>query len=147
MAVLGNATYPLTYDSSSPDSVTLVDGEYRAAAAPDSSQETVVTLTEHLAVGQLEDGQTMAAVVLTTSTGGSGTFYDLAVATLQDGAISSIATAYLGDRVTIQSVSIVDDLIVVEMLTQGPDEPMCCGTMPVVQSFHLVDGTLEPVAG
>lgn len=147
LVALGNATYPLGDDGSSPDSVTLVNGEYRAPAAADSAQETVVALAGHSAVGQLEDGQTMAAVVLTSSSGGSGTFYYLAAATIENGAVTSVATTFLGDRVIINSVDVVDGMIVVDMVTQGPEDAFCCPTMPVVQSYHLVDGVLEPVQG
>jgi heat shock protein HslJ len=114
----------------------LVGGEYREQAAPGSATETVVMLTEHVAYGQL-DGQEAAAVILVTDPGGSGTFYDLAAVVEQDGQPVNIATTLLGDRAQIQALSIAGNEIVVEMITHGPDDPMCCPTQQVVQTYAL----------
>jgi len=119
----------------------LVDGEYREQAAPGSATETVVMLTEQVAYDQL-DGQEAAAVVLVTDPGGSGTFYDLAVVVEQDGQPVNVATTLLGDRAQIQALSIADNEVIVEMITHGPDDPMCCPTQQVVQTYALRDGEL-----
>jgi heat shock protein HslJ len=114
----------------------LVDGEYREPAAPGSATETVVTLTEQVAYGEL-NGQDAAAVVLVTDPGGSGTFYDLAIVMEEGGQPVNVATTSLGDRVQIQALTIVGNEIVVEMVNQGPDDPMCCPTQQVVQTYAL----------
>jgi heat shock protein HslJ len=124
----------------------LTDGEYREQAAPGSATETVVTITEHIAHGQL-DGQDAAAVVLVTDPGGSGTFYDLAVVVEQDGAPVNVASTMLGDRVQIKAVSIVGNEIIVEMVTHGPDDPMCCPTQDVVQTYVLEEQELVQTSG
>ena len=114
----------------------LVNGEYREQAAPGSATETVVLLTGDAAHGQL-NGQDAAAVILVTDPGGSGTFYDLAVVVEQEGQPVNIATAFLGDRARINSLSIAGNEIVVDMITHGPDDAMCCPTQNVVQTFAL----------
>jgi heat shock protein HslJ len=114
----------------------LVDGEYREPAAPGSATETVVRLTDHVAHGEL-NGQDAAAVVLVTDPGGSGTFYDLAVVTEQGGQPVNVAITLLGDRVQIQALTIVGNEIIVEMVNQGPEDPMCCPTQQVVQTYAL----------
>jgi heat shock protein HslJ len=114
----------------------LTDGEYREQAAPGSATETIVRLTEYVAYGQL-NGQDVAAVVLVTDPGGSGTFYELALVVEQDGRPVHIASAPLGDRSQIVSLSIAGNEIIVEMVTHGPDDPMCCPTQQVVQSYAL----------
>jgi heat shock protein HslJ len=114
----------------------LVDGEYRESAAPGSATETIVQLTDHVAYGDL-NGRDAAAVVLVTDPGGSGTFYDLAVVMEEDGQPVNVATTSLGDRVEIQALSIVGNEIIVEMVNQGPDDPMCCPTQQVVQTYAL----------
>ena len=124
----------------------LTDGEYREQAAPGSATETVVMITEHIAHGQL-NGQDAAAVVLVTDPGGSGTFYDLAVVVEQDGAPVNVATTLLGDRVQIKAVSIVGNEIIVEMVTHGPDDPMCCPTQDVVQTYALEGQELVQTSG
>ena len=124
----------------------LTDGEYREQAAPGSATETVVMITEHIAHGQL-NGQDAAAVVLITDPGGSGTFYDLAVVVEQDGAPVNVATTLLGDRVQIKAVSIVGNEIIVEMVTHGPDDPMCCPTQDTVQTYALEGQELVKTSG
>jgi heat shock protein HslJ len=114
----------------------LTDGEYREQAAPGSATETIVTLTDYIARGQL-NGQEAAAVILVTDPGGSGTFYDLAVVVEQDGQPVNVATTLLGDRVQINALSIENNEIVVDMVTHGPEDPMCCPTQNVVQTYTL----------
>jgi heat shock protein HslJ len=114
----------------------LTDGEYREQAAPGSATETVVQITPYVAYGQL-DGQQAAAVILVTDPGGSGTFYDLAVVVEQGGQPVNIATTSLGDRVQVNSLAIAGNEIVVDMITQGPEDPMCCPTQNVVKTYAL----------
>jgi heat shock protein HslJ len=114
----------------------LTDGEYREQAAPGSATETVVQITPYVAYGQL-NGQEAAAVILVTDPGGSGTFYDLAVVVEQDGQPVNIATTSLGDRVQVNSLVIAGNEIVVDMITQGPEDPMCCPTQNVVKTYAL----------
>jgi heat shock protein HslJ len=138
---LANATYQSQYTKSG--EATLVDGEYREQAAPGSATETVVMLTEHMAVVELEDGQPAAAVILVTDPGGSGTFYDLHVLIASDGEPTDIATAFLGDRVQIDSLSVNEDgVIAVDMITHGPDDPLCCPTLHVLQTYVVQRGEL-----
>lgn len=138
----------MTYQSSVTESgeVTLVDGEFRAPAAPGSASEIVVTLTGPVAYGQLADGQEAAAVILASSGGGSGTFIDLALVVDQDGQPVNIATTMLGDRVQVNSVAFQDGQIVVDMITQGPDDPMCCPTQQVLQTYALEGDSLTLVS-
>jgi hypothetical protein len=133
--VLANMAYQSEFTESG--TAPLVDGEYREQAAPGSASEIVVRLTDHVAFGQLADGREAAAVVLTTETGGSGTFYDLAVVVEEDGQPVNVATTSLGDRVKIENLAFVGGEILVEMVTQGPDDPMCCPTQRVVQTYEL----------
>jgi heat shock protein HslJ len=114
----------------------LENGEYRAPAAPGSASEIVISLTEYMAVGELA-GQPAAAVVLYSSGGGSGTFVELHVMVELDGHPYDAAWMQLGDRVQINSLAIEDNQIVVDMVTHGPDDPMCCPTQQVVQTYAL----------
>lgn len=131
---LENLTYQSEYTQDG--TATLVDGQYREAAAPGSATEIVVTLTDQRTSAEL-NGEPAAAVVLVTEPGGSGTFYYLAVVTEQDGVWTNVASILLGDRVQVNSVAINDNLIWVDMVTHGPDDPLCCPTQQVVQSYGL----------
>lgn len=120
----------------------LENGEYSEQAAPGSATQTSVTLTDHVAFGEL-NGEPAAAVVLVTDPGGSGTFYSLHVVVNQDGELVDIANTDLGDRVQINSLVIEEGEIVVDMVTQGPDDPMCCPTQEVVKRYELQDELVE----
>ncbi|MFN2201938.1 MAG: SH3 domain-containing protein [Caldilineaceae bacterium] len=137
---LANMTYAseFTADGTAP----LVDGTYEEAAAPGSATKTTVTLLpEYTATGEL-NGEPASAVVLATDPGGSGTFIDLAVVMDENGGPVNVATTSLGDRTQVISVTIENNQIVVDMITHGPDDPMCCPTLEVVQSYELQDGQL-----
>jgi hypothetical protein len=54
-----------------------------------------------------------------------------------------IANTDLGDRVQINSLVIEEGEIVVDMVTQGPDDPMCCPTQEVVKRYELQDELVE----
>jgi heat shock protein HslJ len=132
--VLANVEYQSQFTASG--TAPLQDGEYREQAAPGSATETVVMLTDYVAYGDL-NGQQAAAVILVTDPGGSGTFYDLAVVVEKNGQPANIATTLLGDRVQINSVTIEGNEIIVDMVQQGPDDPMCCPTQHVVKTYSL----------
>ena len=125
-----------------PGSAKLSDGEYREPAAPGSAIETVIKLTDFIAFGELND-QPVAAVVLVTEPGGSGTFYDLALVAVVDGNPVNVTSTSLGDRVIVNSITIEDNEIVVDLVTHGPDDPMCCPTHKAIQRYALDDGRLK----
>lgn len=143
MDALKNLSYQGT--SAMEESVQLVDGVYEYEPAPGSAARGYVQTTDQVAVGEL-NGQPAAAMVLVSSAGGSGVFYDLAVVAEQDGQWTNVATTYLGDRVGINSVVIENNQIVVDMITQGPNDPMCCPTEQVVVTYELQDDQLVEVS-
>ncbi len=123
--------------------VQLVDGMYREPVAEDSATELVVMLTNHAVFGDVTgDDIEDAVVVLVSQPGGSGSFYDLAVVRKQGEALTHMARILLGDRVQIKSMHIENGEIIVDMLTQGPDDPMCCPTQYVSNRYALESGEL-----
>ena len=114
----------------------LTNGEYSESVAPGSATKTSVKLTDHTAFGYI-DGKPAAAVILVTDPGGSGTFYYLALVTESEGKLTNIATTLLGDRVQINSLAVKEGKMILDMITQGPDDPFCCPTQRVVQVYAL----------
>ena len=141
--MLKNMAYSSQWGESG--TVELTDGEYRVQAAPGSASEIVVQIVEPIAHGEL-NGQPAAAVVLASSGGGSGTFMDLAVVVAQDGQPVNVASTSLGDRTQIKSVTIENNYIVVDMVTHGPDDPMCCPTQQAVKTYDLEGDQLVEVS-
>jgi heat shock protein HslJ len=132
--VLRNMAYQSPFTRSG--TALLRDGTYREPAAPGSASAIEVTLTAHIAYGRLGGDET-AAVVLVTTTGGTGTFYDLAVVADRAGKAVNIARQPLGDRVKIESLEIRDEEMVVVMVRAGPRDPLCCPSQRVVRRFVL----------
>ena len=126
--------------------VTLSDGEYREPAAPGSASETVVKLSDKRAFG-LIDRRDTGAVVLVTSAGGTGTFYDLALLIKEPGGWVNRDVAFLGDRVKVHSLEVKDNHFVITMTTHGPGDAMCCPTLEVEKFFAVEGNRLVPVAG
>ncbi len=148
---LANMEYKSEYTAGG--TAPLEDGTYSEEAAPGSASKIEVSLTDQVAVGEL-NGQPAAAVVLVTNPGGSGTFYDLAVVMEQDGTPVNVATTSLGDRVQINSIAIEDNQVVVDMVQSGPTDPMCCPTEHVINTYALegdelveTSSTLVPMVG
>ena len=138
---LKNAEYQSEWTQSG--KAPLADGEYSESAAPGSATKTVVKLTDRMAFGSLGSAQEAAAVILVTDPGGSGTFYYLSVVVIQDDALVNVATTLLGDRVKINSLSIEDGHVALNMITHGPDDPLCCPTQRVAQTYALQGDQLE----
>jgi hypothetical protein len=124
--------------------VQLSYGQYRESIAPGSATETVVKLGEEIAYGEIS-GLDAAAVILFTNSGGSGTFFDLALLVRMNTGWINTDVAFIGDRVTVHSLTFEDEAIIVDMTTHGPDDPMCCPTVRQEQRFTVKDNRLVKV--
>jgi hypothetical protein len=125
-----------------PCTVQLSNGEY-FEPIENSAAYLTVRLANYAAFGDLDNDEVEeAVVVLITDTSGSGTFYDLAVVKNHAGDLINTAITLLGDRIQISSLSVEYGVIVVDMLTAGPDDPLCCPNTPVVQRYQLSGGEL-----
>lgn len=139
IAALRNAQIAGIYDTV----VQLADGHYEGAPFVEggASRPTVDFLNDIYAFGDLNgDGVDDAAIFVAENSGGSGVFTYIAAMLNQNGVPVNVGTAFLGDRSELVSVSIKDGVIAVDMVTQGPDDPMCCATLEVVKKFELQDG-------
>ena len=125
--------------------MTLSHGEYREPAAPGSASEIIVKLSDNKVFGMVNGRETGAAVIF-TSTGGTGTFYDLALLSREAEGWVNADTVLLGDRVMVHSVEIKNDHIVVIMTTHGPHDFMCCPTIGVKRRFAIEGNHFVSVA-
>ncbi len=137
----------MTYQSALTPSgmVTLTDGMYLQTIGEGATDQIATMFSDRIATGDL-NGEFSAATVLATNTGGSGVFMELAVVQMVDGKPTNVATTSLGDRVRIYSLAIESNQILVEMVTHGPDDPMCCPTQHVMAAYELQNGELKQVA-
>ncbi|HEY9625782.1 MAG TPA: hypothetical protein V6C84_00635 [Coleofasciculaceae cyanobacterium] len=137
---LKNATYTIPQNPSyaTPEmiSVKLTNGRYEDAARQLSL--TFATQRGTFVFGDLNGDRIEDAVsLLTLNTGGSGVFTYLVASVNQEGTLKPSIPVLLGDRIQFQSMAIESGQINVSMVTQGPNDPMCCPTLAVTHSFSL----------
>ena len=138
-AALRNTTYASPYLEEG--TVRLVDGVFQ-----DPARRVVVSLLPEYAVGDLDgDAAPDAVVVLATNTGGTGTFHDLYFVRNTERDPRGTISRFLGDRVPVDRVRIVNGVIELDMTMHGPADPMCCPTVSATRRFRLEDGELEEI--
>lgn len=117
--------------------VDLVDG---GATTPDGARVTL--LAAYSAQGDFDaDGRDETAVLVVAEPGGTGVFLNLlAFRAGPDGAPLQVGDRLLGDRQEIHRFESVSDSLLVEITTQGPDDPVCCPTRRAQQIWLLRDG-------
>ncbi len=93
------------------------------------------------------DGKQDAAFLVTENPGGSGTFYYLVVALKTDKGYDGLKPAFLGDRITPESVKSENGNIVVNYLDRKLTEPMVTvPTVETIRTFKIVNGDLTEVS-
>lgn len=138
IAQLKNATVP-DFTSDITKNVTLLNGHYNV-----ESRSIVLDTQEHAyASANLigDEGQDIVAI-LSYSGGGSGIFDLVTVFENNNGMPKYIDAYEFGDRQVINNVTVKEGVISIDYITQGPGDPMCCGTLHKVSNFKLVDGKL-----
>ncbi len=147
IAELKNATYTIkdfAVDNGGSDSVTLVDGKYAykdPTNPPNPSNYTVEYLTS--ATGDLNgDGVLDAAVILLANTSGTGAFFYLAAMVGGNGTLENTDTIYLGDRVVVETITIQDRMVNLQMIVHGPQDGLCCPSVKTTQTYLFDNGRL-----
>jgi heat shock protein HslJ len=124
---LKRATYTGISEIRTP--VTLQNGRWTGApSAPGAASRPMVELaSDFRIVGDLDgDGIDDAVVLLTYTSGGSGSVSYLAVMSRRNGAVRNIATSALGDRVQLRSVQINNRKLLVSGIRAGKNDAACC---------------------
>ncbi len=140
---VANGTYTIEQRT-----VTLRDGVFEEPAAPGSAAKITTRLLDARDVGDLAGkGLRDAAVVLTQTGGGSGTFYYL-VAVLNAGSGKGTATpaVLLGDRIGVEGIGIASGKITVRLMVRGPGEPFAAApSLRATRIFEVKAGALSEV--
>jgi len=142
---VANATYPSQFVVSG--QVTLSDGTYEEPTEPGAASRVRVALGDEVAFGAIGDHERAAALILRTTTGGSGTFVNLAAVPFDDDTPGQAVAAFLGDRVKVKSLKLEDGQIVIDLVTHAPDDPMCCPTDEKTEHFVWKGDMLVPMGG
>jgi Tol biopolymer transport system component len=133
---LKNAEYQVEFTTSG--KAKLTDGTYQEQATPGSATQTTIKLSDAVVFADLNgDGVADAVVILITDPGGSGIFYHLAVVLNRNGTPQHVASLLLGDRIQIKEMMFAGGEIVLNMITHGPRDPMCCPTLAVTRRYKF----------
>lgn len=141
---VANATY--TGLAGIPETVTLTDGKWEGEPpAEGSSSLPAAYLSKQLTTrGDMNgDGKPETAAIVVTTSGGSGSFFNLIVFSEIDSRLVQLASRFLGDRLRIRSLEIVEGALRMVSIEHGEDEAMCCPTQRVDRVFALAGSGLE----
>lgn len=142
---LAEATYTGIYE----EPVTLTNGKWEGKPFTENSasRPSVSLVGNFHKTGELTgDGKEVAVVMLTESSGGSGTFQYLAVVGRTGGKLTNMGTAPVGDRVQTIRAWIENESILMDVVQAGPDDAMCCPTQVTHRVWQLRSGNLEEVS-
>jgi heat shock protein HslJ len=147
---LKNTTYTGLETDTGP--VTLKDGRWEGKPFVEggASRPTVTLMRDFRLTGDLDgDGSDEAAVLLAEDSGGSGTFYYLAVVARRNGKLHNVATQGIGDRLQLRDAEIEGKRIVLELVQAGPRDAACCPGDLVRRAWTLSPAGLkeQPVCG
>ena len=98
---------------------------------------------DRVAFGDLNnDGREDVAVIIYSTGGGSGLFYELAAVIDENGSPCHLTSKYLGDRIRVNSVAIRDSIITLEMIIHDLGDAFCCPTLHKVSQYKLFENEL-----
>jgi hypothetical protein len=133
-SVIRNAEYRIEFGSVK--RVRLANGRF------DDPENHVSAILLQTLPGDLDGDDAEDAVVLIGSSGSASGSLTHIVPVLNRGRAVTGAATLLGDRIQLQAISLGDRTVVIEMITQGPKDPMCCPTQHVRQSYRLQGDSL-----
>jgi len=138
----------LSYQGIHAQTVKLRDGVYEGPTfdAGGASRLRVELIEQLMVSGDMTgDGNNEAAVFLTASSGGSGTYTYLAIVTKSGFSYQNIATENLGDRVQVRSLRLAEGTLILDLITAGPDDAACCPSLKMRNTYRLVAGKLKQI--
>ncbi len=101
---------------------------------------------DKLAFGDLNyNGREDAAVIVYSTGGGSGIFYELAVIINQNGTPYHLTSEALGDRIRVNSIEIRGGVITLNMLVHDIDDAACCPTLYKTFQYKLSGNELVEI--
>ena len=100
-------------------------------------------ISDKVVFGDLNyDEKEDAIVILYSEGGGSGFFYELAVIINENGSPYHLTSKYLGDRVRINSLSVKEDIITLDVITHDTGDAACCPTLHRTFQYKLFEDEL-----
>ena len=137
-----NATYMIEGEE-----FTLVNGKAEKEIAPGSASKIITLYFGNDKAGDLNgDGRDDVAFLLTQNSGGSGTFYYVAVAINKEKGYQGTNAILLGDRIAPQTTEIRDGKVIVNYADRKINEAMVTPpSIGITKQFALEGATLKDV--
>ncbi|MEZ4501525.1 MAG: hypothetical protein R3C39_02750 [Dehalococcoidia bacterium] len=124
----------------------LQDGRFSEPAAPGSASMNTVQISRTVFGDLNGDADLDAAVILVSSGGGTGSFYEVAALLAENGLPVHAGSILLGDRIDVTSISIQYGVITVVYLDRPEGAPFAeAPSVPVTRQFRVDGGTLVEV--
>lgn len=122
--------------------IALKDGEYDSG---ENSVDLLKTPESYVSTDLNSDGAGDIIAVVASNSGGTGYFYELVAFLNVEGSPRYVGKFFLGDRIKVNKISADKNVVTADIITQGPGEPLCCGTTRVVKRyvFGLEEGFKE----
>jgi heat shock protein HslJ len=140
---LANAVYEGIYS----EPVRLQDGRWEGEPlVPEGTPRPSLQLLDGLsASGDLdEDGREETVVLLTETSGGSGSYVYIAAVGRRDGKLVNLGTDLVGDRVQVLAMRRAGGRVELDVIQQGPEDAACCPTQKVRRAWALTtEGLIE----
>ena len=125
--------------------VQLTNGSFEQGT-PGADDYMSVTVTDFVAVGDLnDDGTEEVAALISESYGSTGVFVFLAVYADVNSTLTFQSSRIVDDRPQLNALSIENDEIYLDAVIHGIDEPICCPTLRTTSHFRWVDNQLERI--
>ena len=128
--------------------VTLINGISETESAPGSAAKSITRCSGDEAIADLNsDCKKDAAFILIRNTGGSGTFYYMAVIISSAKEYKGTNAIYIGDRIIVNSIVAKGGTITVNYLGRKKDDPMSAmPTVHVSKQIKIKGGQLFEVS-
>lgn len=132
-----NATYNIDRKA-----VKLQNGKAEQEIVPGSSAKLITQVFGQPSFGDLNaDGLNDASLIVAQDTGGSGTFFYVAVSLNNNGAVNGTNAILLGDRIAPQNMTINNGEVVVNYAERKSGEPFTTPPSVGITKKFLVSGT------
>ncbi len=124
--------------------ITLINGSAEEEIVSGSASKIITKYFGNEVTGDFNnDGFSDVAFLLTQETGGSGTFYYVAVALGSENKCLGTNAIFLGDRIAPQTINFQNGEIIVNYADRNPDEPMTATpSIGVSKYFRITDNQL-----
>lgn len=133
----------MTFDGILEQPTTLAGGSYEGAPFVDggASRPAVQLWTDLIALGDLDAAPgDEAAVLLSSTDGGSGERIHLAVVGTRDGQVAELGSVRIGDRVKVRSLTVAGGKVVIDVVEAGDGDAACCPTQ-LARKTYLLEGS------